>query len=99
MPRLQRFVDTGIKEFEMFINGQDKDQSPDFINLQNLVLPVAFNEIEKIKFDTKLDFVKYISGVLDDVPDADVYNPGLWAWLSAFYIDQVAPTMYTRSLC
>ena len=57
----------------------------------NLVLPIGFAEVENTKFKTKMDFVKYISDILANASDSDLYSPGLWSWLSAFYIDQVAP--------
>lgn len=48
--------------------------------------------IPKIKFDSKLESAKFLHEIIGELTTQDkFYNPGLWAWLSAFFFDTVCP--------
>lgn len=50
-----------------------------------------------LRFATSLELARYLHERIEQLPLADrYYHVGLWAWLSAFYLDAVAPAEQGR---
>lgn len=68
---------------------------PDILNDTRYTTPAPGGAtVENRSFSSKLDFGRYISGVLNEcVPERILRTSiGLWVWLTLFYFDQVCPT-------
>ena len=90
--KISKFGHQGLKEFDITIS--DPEREPNFAGL---IAPITNIEIEKRTFQTKLEFARYIDGKLSEMIESNkrmrgrLNDPGMWAWLSYFYWDQVAP--------
>ena len=95
--RLSRFNTKGIKVFQSQLQNMREDaviKSPlEIIGDKTLVEPVDNGqEIIFQLFNTRHDMAAYLNPVLakTSIKD-DMSDSGLWAWLSAVYIDSVCP--------
>lgn len=60
---------------------------PNLSSIPSKNIKVAFH-----KFTTTLEMVEYIHPLIVALPLSDkFFNPGLWAWLAAFYFDVICP--------
>ena len=90
--KISKFSPQGLKEFDISISDPERSS-----NFAGLIVPISKIEIEKKIFPTKLDFAKYIDAKLNEMVELNkkmrgrLNDPGMWAWLSYFYWDQVAP--------
>src|SRR4051812_24176621 len=98
MTEIREFTEAGIAEFRSYLTRVREEPllEPPRELLVNLSVakPVTGDvSVEPRRFYSKLEFGKYIHQVVNGrVPDRILRNsPGLWSWLSLFYIDEVCP--------
>lgn len=95
MKHLRNLNENGIKQFGYFLDSLTT-ASPHSFPAHLLDDPAASCDVpggavlEKRRFETRYDFGCYLTAVLTDrVPSAMLQEPGIWAWLSMFYFDQL----------
>lgn len=95
--QLSRFNNEGIREFQLLLQKMREGtviESLLGISEDNaLVEPVENGKDVTIQlFDTRLDMAAYLNPILVDAAiKNDMVDVGLWAWLSAVFIDSVCP--------
>jgi hypothetical protein len=96
---LRRLTDSGIEEFRGYLSRlrQGAVEPPPVRLLTDPGSSRPFRgggAVEERFFGSRLDFARYIDGVLDGVSGAAEgleEDARLWSWLSLFYFDQVCP--------
>ena len=95
--KLHRFNDEGIKRFGQFLDELSADGAlavpTDLLTNAVCSVPVPPGpEVQARQFASRMEAARYLDGVLSGVTGCDVErDPGLWAWLSLFYFDQLCP--------
>src|SRR4051794_10098396 len=97
--RLRQFNSRGIDAFRAALEACRENaeaQLPESLlsdeNLSSAVEPVI--SIENRRFLTKAEAAVYLREALSAISDASVAtNAGLWTWLSAYYFDEVCPSV------
>lgn len=90
--KISKFSPQGLKEFDILVSDPERKS-----NFSGLVTPICKIEIEKKIFATKMEFAEYIDSKLNEMIDlvprlkSRLNDPEMWAWLSYYYWDQVAP--------
>lgn len=93
--KLHRLNESGIDQFEEFRNTQPRDTAM----LSTIVSDSSFSEaidsdieLELRRFKTRFDVGKYLTQLFGEASNLDLNkDKGLWAWLAAFYFDQLCP--------
>lgn len=92
---IRKFNELGIEKFRNLLH-EIKTGEADSI-LDSFVTDSHFCEIinaeikiERKKFDTKNEIIRYIYDKISRIPGKNLlYDAGLWSWLSAFYFDSI----------
>lgn len=93
---LRKFHSDGIQRFSDFLVELGADPTApvpaSLLADANITAEVGPGvTIDQRKFANRFECGRYLNDVLADVPDKDLRDAGLWAWLSLFYFDEVCP--------
>ena len=98
--QLRRLTGEGIDQFRSYLArlraGAPTAAPTELLNgaSSSAPIPVVLGsiQIDQVSFTTKLEMVKYLAEKLSGIPrHVWRYDIGLWAWLSLFFLDQLAP--------
>ena len=93
--RLRRFNDLGIERFDEFRDGPLTNHDELVTILDNATLSEVIDaeiDLDIREFPTRFAVGKYLNGLFEEqsIPSLD-RDPGIWAWMSAFYFEQLCP--------
>lgn len=98
---LRRFNEAGVAAFRIALaemrTGARLSLPGDLIDAPALSDQVGTARVEPRLFANKLDIAKYLDSLLGPLRLPNLLrDTGLWAWLSAYYFDQICPLTKTK---
>ncbi len=100
--QIKALTNKGIRQFSKYWSELRSNPDMDWPELNSFDsslpsrLKLGGKTVQKQHFKTKMDFVKYIEPIINEIPNV-AEEKGLWNWLTLFYFDQICPDKKPQS--